>query len=51
MDNNLKNIPIQFLKNTSFNNDYNTEIYISSIKNNKKNRHNDNICVLIIILI
>ncbi|WP_250278927.1 hypothetical protein [[Clostridium] colinum] len=53
MNNNLKNIPIQFLKNFSFNDNYNTEVYISSTKINKKteNLPNDNIWILLIILI
>ncbi len=51
MNNNLKNIPKQFLKNSSFDNNYNTEIYISSTQNNKKSTNNDNIWFLIIILI
>ncbi len=51
MNNNLKNIPIQFLKNSSFDNNYNTEIYISSTQNNKKNINNDNIWLFILILI
>ncbi len=51
MNNNLKNIPTQFLKNSSFNTNYNTEIYISSTQNIKKNANNDNIWFLIIIFI
>lgn len=56
MNNNLKNIPIQFLKNISFIDDYNTEIYISSTENNKKiiksqNANNDNLWFLIMFLI
>ena len=51
MNNNLKNIPKQFLKNSSFDSNYNTEIYIASTQNNKKNTSNYNIWFLIIILI
>ena len=53
MNNNLKNIPSQFLKNSSLTNDYNTTVYISSTEINKKKQsiQNDNIWILIIILI
>ncbi len=53
MNNNLKNIPKQFLKNSSVTNDYNTNVYISSTEINKKkqNLQNDNIWILIIVLI
>ena len=56
MNSNLKNIPAQFLKNLSINDNYNTEIHISSTKINKKsleiqNNTNDNIWILIMMLI
>ena len=54
MDNNLKNIPKPFLKNIHSKEDYNTDLYISSTKNNKKTQNiytNDNIWILIIIFI
>lgn len=55
MNDNLKNIPIQFLKNTSFINNYNTDVYISSRKINnipkKTIKNNDNIWLLIMLLI
>ena len=56
MNSNLKNIPTQFLKNLSINDNYNTEIHISSTKINKKsleiqNNTNDNIWILIMMLI
>lgn len=57
MNNSLKNIPKQFLKNTSFTNNYITSIGISSTQNKEKtsknanNVSNDNIWILIILLI
>ena len=56
MNSNLKNIPTQFLKNLSLNDNYNTEVHISSTKINKKsleiqNNTNDNIWILIMMLI
>ncbi len=54
MNKNLKNIPKQFLKNTSFSNNYSTNISISSIQNKEKNSQNsnyDNIWIILILLI
>lgn len=56
MNNNLKNIPTEFLKNFSFNKNYNTEVHISSTEINKKNLNFsncniDNIWILIMIFI
>ena len=53
MNNSLKNIPKQFLKNSSMKNNSEQSIYIASteITNKNQNHLNDNIWFLILILI
>lgn len=53
MNNNLKNIPKQFLKNSSYTKEYSQPVYITSTQINNTNQacSNDNIWFLILILV